>query len=399
MNEILNQEDDAIRLAKVADGVAAALNGSSTAANSPWARPQHVSRPPFPFRMVDDLDPAPRKDWVVKGFLGAGEFSVVYGDPGCGKSVLATDAAFHVASDMEWIGRGVRGGAVLYVAAERAALTERRLVALRTKHELANVKLAILDGRFDLFNDGGDAARLIATANAVSDAVGVPVVLIIVDTVARVIPGADENHSRDVGRFIANIDEVRAATGAHVMAIHHAGKDKSRGMRGSTALLGAADTTIFVEKLESGRFATVDKSNDVGEGEAIAFTLESVELSTDPETGEATTAPVVVANADAPSPRPRAKPDGLTPVERTVLACLHKAVDDQGKPPPAGDPGIPPSVLRVVDESAWRDEVYLKTRSVDEDESAARKRFNRAREKLVDRKKVGKSGFNVWPAS
>ena len=119
----------------------------------------------------------------------------------------------------------------------------------------------------------------------------------------------------------------------------------------------------------------------------------------DHETGEATTAPIVVASAEPAPPRQRAKPDGLTPVERTVLECLHKAIDDQGRPPPVTDPDIPGSVLKVVDESAWREEVYRKTRSVDEDESAARKRFNRAREKLVDRKKVGKSGFNVWPAS
>lgn len=373
--------------------VAAALAGDGP---NDFAAPQRRSyRPPFPYRMIDDLDPAPRKNWLIRGMFGAGEFSVVYGDPGCGKSLLAADAAFHVASGIPWTGRPVQGGAVLYLAAERSALTERRLVALRRKNELAETHLAVLDDRFDFFNDNGDAERVIATAAAVAEKTGVSVVLIIIDTVARVIPGADENHSRDIGKFIANVDDIRRATGAHVMAIHHAGKDKTKGMRGSTALLGAADTTLFVEKLESGRFATIDKSNDEGEGESVSFTLESVELYVDPETGEATTAPVVVA---APENRPaRPAGDGLTPIERIALDCLQAVVDSHGRSPPT-DPRIPPSIVRVVDEGHWRSRVYDKTFSHGEDESAGRKRFARARDKLVASHRVGKAGDIVWPA-
>lgn len=358
-------------------------------------RQRAAPRPPFPFRMVDELDGAPRKDWLVRRMFGSGEFSVMYGEPGSGKSVLATDLAFHVSAGMPWMERSVAKGGVIYVAAERSKLTERRLAALRARNELAEAKLAILDGRFDLFSGDGDAQRLIATADAVARKIAAAVALIIVDTVARVIPGADENHSRDMGRFVDNIDLIRRETGAHVMAIHHAGKDKSKGMRGSTALLGAADTTIFVEKLENGRFATVDKSNDEGEGESISFALEGVELFVDPETDESTTAPIVVA-VDGERPAKR-RADGLTAVERTVLDCLHAAIDDHGGPPPPSAQ-TPPAIARVVDEQHWRALVYEKTRHSDEDESAARKRFNRAKEKLVASKRIGKSGDFVWPA-
>jgi hypothetical protein len=391
MDETVTREMDPASFAR-------AILGERPAPGAPVDRERSsvARRPPFPFKMLDELDMAPRKDWLVRRLLGAGEFSVVYGEPGSGKSVLATDLAFHVSVGAGWMGRKAAAGAVIYVAAERSKLTERRLAALRLRNELADCKLAILDGRFDLFADEGDAERLIATAAIVAEKTGAGVSLIILDTVARVIPGADENHSRDMGRFVANVDEIRRATGAHVMAIHHAGKDKSKGMRGSTALLGAADTTIFIEKLESGRFATVDKSNDEGEGESINFALEGVELFVDPETGDATTAPIVVAGENE---RPvKRKADGLSAVERTVLDCLHAAIDDFGVAPPAAVK-VPPSVVKCVDEQRWRTLVYEKTRHSDEDESAARKRFNRAKDKLIASNRIGKAGDYVWSAN
>lgn len=48
-------------------------------------------------------------------------------------------------------------------------------------------------------------------------------------------------------------DELRfgtngSLTGAHVLIVHHSGKDRDRGMRGSNALLGAVDAAIEVTK-------------------------------------------------------------------------------------------------------------------------------------------------------
>jgi hypothetical protein len=69
--------------------------------------------------------------------------------------------------------------------------------------------------------------------------------LIVLDTLARCIPGADENSAQDVGRAVAAIDRIRAATGATVLLIHHTGKNGDS-ERGSSALRGAADTMLAV---------------------------------------------------------------------------------------------------------------------------------------------------------
>jgi hypothetical protein len=72
-----------------------------------------------------------------------------------------------------------------------------------------------------------------------------PPALIVLDTLARCLAGADENSAQDVGRAVAAIDRIRAATGATVLLIHHTGKNGDA-ERGSSALRGAADTMLAV---------------------------------------------------------------------------------------------------------------------------------------------------------
>lgn len=385
------------RIVEIIEGATICI--PSDAPPQPPLRPDGVGqrrpRPPFAFKLFDQIDPSPRKDWLVRGMFGAGELSVIYGDPGCGKSVLATDLAFHIATGVAWHNRAVSKGAVVYVAAERSRLTERRLAALRAKHELAEPSLAILDGGFDLFSTGSDHIdRLISTVRAVADTTKEPVALIIIDTVARVIPGADENSARDIGRFAAQIEALRRETGAHVLLIHHAGKDKTKGMRGSSALLGAADTTVFIEKREDGaRVATIDKANDEGEGESFAFTLESVELFVDPETKETTTAPVVVSCEPPPATK-SARGSTISAIERNILDCLDVALDDYARAPPSTN--FPPGVTKVVHEDDFRRLVYQRTGTSDDTQEARRKRFKRAVDSLIARKFIAKSGEWFW---
>ena len=69
-------------------------------------------------------------------------------------------------------------------------------------------------------------------------------VLTMFDTLARCTVGADENAAKDMGRVVEALDATRDASAGHVSAVHHAGKDTTKGMRGSSALLGAVDTVI-----------------------------------------------------------------------------------------------------------------------------------------------------------
>ena len=108
------------------------------------------------------------------------------------------------------------------------------------------------------FREPEDIARLVATIEDIDQ----PFSLVIVDTVARAIAGAEENSSTDMGLFVAACDEIKALTGGALLAVHHAGKDANRGARGSTALLGAVDTSLMVGKSEDIVVLRTEKQKD-----------------------------------------------------------------------------------------------------------------------------------------
>ncbi len=278
----------------------------------------------FNFTMFGDIEAQPRKTWLVSRFLGAGEMSCAFGAPGCGKSTIVQDIAFHVAAGLDWHGRRVSQGSVLYVAAERRAVVERRAAALRAHHGIDYAPMAIMGGTIDLRNGKQGAEDVIACARQLELLAGQEAALILIDTFSRVLAGGDENSSKDVGAVIANADRIMQATGAHVMIVHHVPQDGSQRMRGHGALLGACDTTFKVEKLGKARSMTVDKTNDGEEGERIVFELISVEIAFDEEICEATTAPVAIAY-EGEAIQPQAPGQKLSRNQQTMFGILYEA--------------------------------------------------------------------------
>jgi len=70
-----------------------------------------------------------------------------------------------------------------------------------------------------------------------------PLVLIVIDTLSRCMPGGDENSPKDMGAAVAAIDRLRVTFGSHALVLHHTARDTDR-ERGHTSLRGAADTMI-----------------------------------------------------------------------------------------------------------------------------------------------------------
>jgi hypothetical protein len=71
-----------------------------------------------------------------------------------------------------------------------------------------------------------------------------PIRLVVVDTLSRAMAGGNENAPDDMSAFIRNIDRIRQETGAHVLIVHHCGKDAAKGARGHSCLRAATDTKI-----------------------------------------------------------------------------------------------------------------------------------------------------------
>ena len=144
-----------------------------------------------------------------------------------------------------------------------------------------------------MFDPNADTERLIEaieTANKFHHKVK----LVVIDTLARAMAGGNENVAEDMGLLIHNADRIRQATGAHVMFIHHSGKDATRGLE----VIGAAaatDTELEVDRNErqNRTTVTVTKQRDMEIlSDQLGFNLEVIELGTN-KRGKAVTSCVV----------------------------------------------------------------------------------------------------------
>ncbi|MGY6568650.1 MAG: AAA family ATPase [Salinarimonas sp.] len=343
---------------------------------------------PYPLRLLRDLDEEVTKEWLVHGMLGTGELSDVYGAPGSGKSVVIGDLAYHVAAGIDWHGRRVMQSAVLYVAAERRELVERRFVALRKTLGHADAPLGVIGGTFALAHDGDDKDRIIATALELGERAGLPCRLIILDTKNRVMAGRDENSAKDTSQLVANIDDIQNATGAHVTLIDHMPHEATR-MRGHGALLGACDCTFRITKAGEFRTLEIDKVNDGPDDVKFTYRLRSVQIGYDHEAGEATTAPVVeAAQGEAPKAH---KP--LPARYRQALDALREAIGEHGKEPPeamqlAKD-------VKAVEIDKWRAEILARG-IIDREAKNPRTDFSRIKTALKDRTIISERNGLVW---
>lgn len=230
------------------------------------------------FLSLDDVESLPPPRWLVPGMLTEGSLVAIYGAPESGKSFLAVDMSMAVAGGIDWHGRQVERGGVLYIAAEGAPGLGKRFRAWKMDRCAHGRRFDLHLMRDDLNlaaeKDGG--AR--AFAQAVADELG-PLSLIVIDTLNQTAAGADENSAKDMGRYIASMKLLRNATGATVVVVHHSGKDLGKGMRGSSALLGAMDTTVEVERTgDDGRSikVAVKKQKDAERESPMRFNMEKV---------------------------------------------------------------------------------------------------------------------------
>jgi hypothetical protein len=150
--------------------------------------------------------------------------------------------ALSVAADHSWCGKPTAGGAVLYVAAEGLYGLPTRVGAYQTKHGLNAENIRYLGEALNLLNPNHIEALL-----AKLRAEGIQPVLIVLDTLARLMVGGDENSAKDMGLAIEGIDRLRKETSATILLIHHTRKD-GQIERGSSALRAAADVMIECKK-------------------------------------------------------------------------------------------------------------------------------------------------------
>ncbi|EDQ9011077.1 AAA family ATPase [Salmonella enterica] len=189
--------------------------------------------------------------FVIEGMVPHG-VTMLYGASSSFKSYGVISMLCRVATKTHrWGGRNIKGGAVLYVAAEGGSSVMPRVGAWADKYN---------DGKpLDLFYTLPLAVDLSVPANVnamvkeikrIAHHTGEPVRVVAVDTLSQSMMQGEENSASDVAKFMAGATRVFTETGAAVIIVHHSGKDSSKGMRGSSAAFANADAVIRVERID-----------------------------------------------------------------------------------------------------------------------------------------------------
>ncbi|MBX9859341.1 MAG: AAA family ATPase [Sphingomonas sp.] len=336
-----------------------------------WA-PALTSRFPIVWDGAED-DGAPMR-WLVRDVLVEGGLSVLYGAPKSSKSFFAIDFAFHVAHGREWFGHRTREAGVVYIAGEGALGVRQRMKAWRLEREAPpSPRFAFVPSAVNLFDGTDDLDALLVDLRAIAERMGAPIGLIVLDTLARMIGSGDEDRARDMNVLVRNASELQRVTGAHVTLVHHSGKDRDRGMRGSNALLGAVDCAIEVQKFDTGLCeGKVAAIKDGGDVEPFRYVLKQSTVGRDDE-GEAILSCVV--DPTGASGAQKALSERLSDADRRALDQLRTLARDIGTS--AGQAEMSPSVPL----QAWRDRIYS---AGDGTHDAKKKAVSRAVKRLQD---------------
>jgi len=250
-------------------------------ADDPWDAIAQQKRDRFRLVPVAEVAQRDPPEWFVEGIIPRADLAMMYGAPGSGKSFVALDLAFAVATGFTWFNAEVHPGPVVWVAAEAAGAMRNRARAYAQARgvQLETTDLRIMEQQLSLM----DSTDTDALAHVMADH---PPALIIVDTLAAASGGADENSGADMNKVLANCRKLHEQTGALVLLIHHSGKDESKGARGWSGMKAASRTELRLTHKAGSPFHVMEvtKQSEGIEGEKYAFKLQVVPLDFDDTT-------------------------------------------------------------------------------------------------------------------
>ncbi len=189
-------------------------------------------------------EPEETTDWLVEGLLPSGGFSVITAKPKVGKSTLVKQMALNIAQGIPFLDRPSMQGAVIYLAFEdKRAEIRKHLRAMGMTG----------DDPFYVYAGG---APLDAIKKITSDIKRIKPVLLVIDTLFRLIRLKDGNSYNEVTNALDPLIRLARDSGVSILAIHHSKKgdsDIEDCLLGSTAIFGSVDTTILLKRYEGYR--------------------------------------------------------------------------------------------------------------------------------------------------
>ena len=346
----------------------------------------------------DSIQDEPVK-WLIDKVLPVGSFSALYGPPGSFKSFIALDIAHSIATGRPWMGNEVsEKGAVLYICGEGFGGVGARIKACKQHHQTEDgAPIYVIRHQLNLRSSIEDFNALVLAVEILVKQTGINFKLIAIDTLARAFGGGDENSASDMMQFVVTCGHIqKIVQDAGLMILHHSGKDNSRGMRGSSALLGAVDSELELIRFEDSMKGVIRiaKQKDGEDGTRYGFEMVSVELAAPAgslQIGEPITSLAVQASDFNESAKVVRGNSGKGKNQRMVMTTLETVVKSNGTLK-----YIEGSQRNVVRLEQWREELWSKMGCTDEDKNTFKTAWHRAKMQLLESGQGGISDGFVW---
>jgi hypothetical protein len=230
---------------------------------------------PDPFEVIPAhiFAAQPAGEYIIDDVIPEADIGVIYGPSTGGKSFVTIDMGMAIARGIPWRGKKVKQGKVVYIVAEGGGGFRKRLkaYAMHNDIDLADVPFGVIHAAPNLL-DAGQVKRICASIERNGARV------IVVDTFAQSMPGANENAGEDVSKAISHIRGVGRKVGAMVILVHHTGKDATKGARGWSGLRAAADFELEIVREGENRMINTTKQKDGDDSERWGFKLLEVAI-------------------------------------------------------------------------------------------------------------------------
>jgi hypothetical protein len=239
--------------------------------------PQIKEEKRYQLLSVSDIQKLPKIDWLVKDTLPAQGLACIYGPSGSSKSFLALDLSLSIACKAEWFGLKIKCVPVLYIVLEGLQGFIKRVDAWILQNKIRPKKFFLIRDDINLFNfaDVSDLVASLQESNFVNG-------LIVIDTLNQASPGVDENSVKEISQVLNHLKFIQRETNSLTLIVHHSGKDVNRGLRGSSSIRAALDTSIEVSSESyTQKEWRIEKSKDSADGQTYKYSLKEITVGQD----------------------------------------------------------------------------------------------------------------------
>ena len=213
--------------------------------------------------------PVPPREWHVKDLIPAKNTTLLTGDGGTGKSLLAAQLSVATVLGRSWLGAGVKRGPVVYLGAEDDIdEMHRRFATIACKQgvgldRLEDLHLCCLAGKNAVLatvNERGIIQSTDLWAEFRRLAISVKPALVAYDTLADLF-GGHENTRTQAQQFVSQLRGLALETASTALLLAHpslSGMASGSGMSGSTAWSNSVRSRLYLDRVKEEGGVEVD---------------------------------------------------------------------------------------------------------------------------------------------